>query len=574
MFVKKVHIENYEGVKSFAAEFGEQAVLIGRNGSGKTTVLRAIAHTLTGEKRGESGKMEAAKTAIGPAATDAVVVVVLSDGENEQTVKMRITQAGARFTRNTETKTEEFFHITADQLSVACYPQHFIDGDNILAMLAHEQEEPLSDEQVKELFGDRTDEVIAWALKARIPFKATPAGLERIAQAAYDERRAVNRTIKENTFSLEGMGVRIRPRGPDGQPIADSHAKGINDKINALNADRDKVNVRLGQAAAQRSMKNELAELKSDPPEPPETPPSDALDKAKADLVEAQRQHDALSAKLNAMKGAGNCPTCGRPMEDVQYTDADRAAVLKEMEALRVYDKRAAYQRAEEAYNNALSEVDRWHDRRQRAEKIESLLAETVSTDELTAQLAELDARIAKGKALLKALGEASAYETLVAKLNKDTAAAELLTFIHKTLSDRGQIAKETDEVGQFVAAANTVLSLYGRELGVDAVDGQKATVVFRREGDEAWTPVSKCSQGERWLVQLAVATGFSPGVQVLMDRMESLDGAAKQITSQILADGAPALCAAAYQVAKDPDMTALANALAPVVPVWMGGVA
>ena len=128
--------------------------------------------------------MEAAKTAIGPAATDAVVVVVLSDGENEQTVKMRITQAGAKFTRNTETKTEEFFHITADQLSVACYPQHFIDGDNILAMLAHEQEEPLSDEQVKELFGDRTEEVRDWALKARIPFKATPAGLERIAQAA------------------------------------------------------------------------------------------------------------------------------------------------------------------------------------------------------------------------------------------------------------------------------------------------------------------------------------------------------------------------------------------------------
>jgi len=574
MFVKKVHIENYEGVKSFAAEFGEQAVLIGRNGSGKTTVLRAIAHTLTGEKRGESGKMEAAKTAIGTAATDAVVVVVVSDGENEQTVKMRITQAGAKFTRNTETKTEEFFHVTTEQLLVACYPQHFIDGDNILAMLAHEQEEPLSDQQVQELFGDRTDEVIAWARKARIPFKATPAGLERIAQAAYDERRAVNRTIKENTFSLEGMGVRVRPRGPDGQPIADVHAKGINDKINALNADRDKANVMLGQAAAQTSMRAELAELKADPPEPPDAPPSDALDKAKADLAEASQQYSVLSAKLNAMKGAGNCPTCGRPMEDVRYTEDDREVVRREMEALCVADKRAAYQKAEEEYNLAISNVEKWHERRQRAEKIEELLAKNVSTDELTAQIAELDARIAKGKALLKALGEASAYEALVAKLNKDTAAAELLTFIHTTLNDRGKIAKETDEVGQFVAAANTVLSLYGRELGVDAMEGQKATVVFRREGDEAWTPVSKCSQGERWLVQLAVAAGFSPGVQVLMDRMESLDGTAKQITSQILADGTPALCAAAYQVAKDPDMNALAVALAPVVPVWMGDVA
>ena len=39
--------------------------------------------------------------------------------------------------------------------------------------------------------------------------------------------------------------------------------------------------------------------------------------------------------------------------------------------------------------------------------------------------------------------------------------------------------------------------------------------------------------------------------------------------TAQV-AGATPALCAAAYQVAKDPDMNALANALAPVVPVWM----
>ena len=47
MYLSRLEIENYRGIRSAMIEFGESTVLIGENDSGKTTLLEAICLVLS-----------------------------------------------------------------------------------------------------------------------------------------------------------------------------------------------------------------------------------------------------------------------------------------------------------------------------------------------------------------------------------------------------------------------------------------------------------------------------------------------------------------------------------------------
>jgi AAA15 family ATPase/GTPase len=54
MKLRKVTINNYLSLKNVTLSFGDLTILVGRNGSGKTSILEALPRTL-GFKRPEAG---------------------------------------------------------------------------------------------------------------------------------------------------------------------------------------------------------------------------------------------------------------------------------------------------------------------------------------------------------------------------------------------------------------------------------------------------------------------------------------------------------------------------------------
>lgn len=603
--ITSIHVTNFRGLREARLDNLPPSVLaLGLNGQGKTSLLDAVRFVLTGVVYGQDEKRLRVPDLIGPHAREAYVALGLG-GLDSLTLECRINSKGSTL-RAVNADGAEVFAGSPDEvrralcrrlgidpkhLHACCHPRSTLVSGDLSALLA-EMAGGIELDALAATCGEHWEAVAAFIEERHLPAK-TPRDLAAIGKAAYDERTAVQREAKQLAAAAAVEQGPV-PTAAGGRVLTVADLPAVEKALREMSGERDTLHREIGAASSRRAADAIAADLSAAEaafaaitlPDLAHAEGVAREAKAAADL--AMEQFRAASAAVNRAEEAveamnaepGPCPTCGQKRGKAKVTaeqarERRREAELARDRAKSAHDALAARNAEAEGAEATLRDVRQRHaaaqaERARLSARVEALRAEQPaagSVAELQAKLDALDGRIASATTAREALGRMREHAERRARVEALKAQVETLDWMVAAFRD-GDVTQALGAGArdQFVARVNERLAEHGYALSMVA-DGANVTACLGRTG-ETPKPVAWCSDGEIMLAQLAIVEAFACGVAVL-DRLDCLDGARRVAVVQSLGN---VLAAAAYGIAGEPPLDAMAAAMAPVALVWVEG--
>lgn len=580
MHITDIKITNFRGIKKLCLDdLPAVLLLIGRNGTGKTTVLDAIRFALTGVVRDANGNALKLERLVGPHGSKGEIIIGLSDGKNELAVSVDFTASRSVFSTEPPLPGKaaeqrlavwKHFGLNPDHERLALDPLALLLGNDILDGLAGN--ETISEEKLRFVFGDRYEQAVQLLSGYQLSLETT-SDVDRIYNTCYDLRTKVNRAVKSLQDDVDRNGA-THPLTAQGKKITKDDIPKIHERIRVLMQKRNEldgqiINAESGRTVDQISSElqasmTELSGLKQKPIKPfkkPEKPAvtvtEDELKRLQTAWHEVQKQHDKALDKVTTLAeqagyaDKGVCPTCGQeiPPEvlakleqeiekaDAVYADAETALAV----ARKAYDKVTVTAQQEKSaickWEQECAMLDRDHEHavqdaehgykheKQRLEfRIKELENEKPAGDAkaLQAEREKTQRTLENEQTILDGWRDWSRKQADVQELAKQSQTAELLSWMLGILKEPATMkALGGDQSTAFEIQMNDVLSIFGYRI---RVNWDSSCIEITEDAVEHWRPMSEASAGELTIAQIAIADVYGSTGLSLIDRFEGVD--------------------------------------------------
>jgi DNA repair exonuclease SbcCD ATPase subunit len=631
MNIKSIDIHDFRNLHDVTLSNFGSAILFGRNGAGKSSIIEAIRYVLFGYCTGTDKRGAHADQLIQHGATQARIEVVLGfDDRSEIAVGAEINMGKRPNTwAAIDTETGEIIAKNRDELwralcinmrhaLVAAMPEAFLLSEDLGDILAELLAGNIKPERMQEACGDRWPEFEAWLTANNLACR-TAHEIEAIGALAEQQRRDLNRELKRVKAEIEV--VPPTPRDANGTALTAASRTSLESIIGSVERRLAELNRELGAAQAggrpQAEVELVLSEL-------------DQVIQGYASLIDDAQERiakltkagegfersvraahnavanatttrdllivtaDEATQRVTDLDGMTTCPTC-----QAKLSETRKKSMRAPLESLRA-DAVTALYNAEAALverTEALAAIDQLADvNRFDLKQAEDALREAENNDrdalyevamlrasiytgrpaaEIEAEIATTQSRIARGRELLAQLEHYIAYQENDLYVEYATKQAAFLDWIVKGFRD-GAIVKELlgSGIDEFVGRCNVQLEPFGYS-SLLRIEGKSVELQLNRDGEE-WTPARLCSKGEQTLAQFAIARAFANtgAPVVLIDNVNELDSVhRKALAEWVRTQTGTVIQAAAWQMREPldgPGLDALNQALAPIRAYWV----
>lgn len=189
--ISKIIIRNILGIESVEFDTGKLTTITGKNGTGKSSIIKAIASVFKG---GHDA------TLIKKGAESGEIVFVLSD---KRTVTKKVTKKGSELKVSGESKPQSYLDSITDLVSVN--PVSFLLGDDKeqLRILLESIPIVLPTERLEQIYG------------RALPFAPPLVVLDSIRKEIYDNRTGSNRMVKQKQATITELEGTLTPFSGD-----------------------------------------------------------------------------------------------------------------------------------------------------------------------------------------------------------------------------------------------------------------------------------------------------------------------------------------------------------------------
>lgn len=586
MHLSNIEIRNFQGIKNANLTLpSSTTLLLGRNGAGKSTILRAVQHVLTGQTFDQQPRRMKAGELIGPDGRQAAVSLTLDGYEFKAVIRDSGTTLTAQNGKqNFQGRPDEVRNAVWNALGVSpalmpvvCHPRTFIISSELSKLLA-ELGGGIDQDALLEWAGEHGQWLGRFLAEANLTVNQ-PADLASVGKAVDAVRRDLNRDLKR----LNETQPVDAPLGRDGKPITPAGKEQVMNQLSELRNKRDTLLRQIGSAehgrtqeqidAETEQVRAALAAMKK----PSASGAAEKLQSVSQQHAAAAHQEATIRQERDSWKrllgqSAAACPSCKRPfadadkaMIDAHIADAEErhaacvaecAALLAKMEPLR--NKANAEKSALEQYEHAFARQN---------QRLQHLGAEQPAQD-VTALQAEVDVlaqRIERGEAIVRQIDDYAAYQAAVQERDYIAGQIEHLNWAVEAFRD-GAAAAALCRAGEaeFLQRLQSVMP----GAAVSQLDGDTVLQIPRHG---RMVPARNCSTGELCRLQTALIRAFGCGFGIV-DGYDALDGDVKpELLRATMEPSGGYLLAAAWGIPGEPSGD-IATALSPATVVWVDG--
>ena len=561
----EIRISNMAGIEKQTIPCRRITTLTGRNGTGKTTVIRLIQQSLFGKCSDHTGgKMQLRDLAGGEEIKPGVISIDWAGSDRPVTTRYTIQGAktelsillGKRWHISGDGCSQEDiramlwneFGIDRNRQEAAVFCQAALDN------IAEYFRSDVCEADVMVAAADKEKRLKEWLEDSGIKIRSA-ADLDAIGKTAEVMRRPLNKQLKADQ-------QRLADTTGDNYPVVKERTltdpKAVEENIRKLEAQSQKLSEQIG---AQKGKKT-FAEIKAEvetvsarldeiADSVPELPPQPEPDGSAEMLAQAEAEHKRIQKDLDALKDV--CPACERPFDAdevkamreklaAQLKDADaRCAELKQR-AQEAAQRQEDYARAVKRYEDIMEE-DRLLRQRRDALNDETPKSDTGALENDREQLQE---RIARGRQVVDEIKRANAREILAEKVSEALNEKTFLDWLCDNFRGKMQSELVRGEQENFLALCNVALRPVGISLAL--TDDMPPCLTATKDGKR---PVSYrlLSTGERCYISQVAASQLCPGGLVIVDNVDNLDGDRRKRFQSSLSEGNAYLLAVA-----DPD--------------------
>ena len=531
----KLSIRNFRGIEALDVDIAGPLVLMGRNGSGKTSALDALRYICSGSARDRIGRNLPKSDILRYGAKEGAIAL--------ETDRSRLTLAiGKSTTMALEGRTAG----SLDEMRAELWRRSKMSvSDYGLFPPVHDLTDPLSGlavtldpDKLRIHCGDRHEEIMAYAAACRVDLETVADGT-RLAEIAYSERTGVNSTVKRLSESVGADDEDEPPEWPigkGGKPITPDVLPVVIETIPKLRAKREAALAKLASATTIHESVSELEESLI------------AAREGRAEKVRITEEIVALRTQLEAEEGdkaiaqarcevadkrmkavaAGKCPTCERPYEGADRTAAENEQFAAQAQFKKIVEAQKPKREKIVALTAELAAIPDLGDPELIAARISQ---KKEASDAGTAQqeLDELTERIKNAESIVMQVQSIVERQRAREELADMKHRAGLLTAVVDLFREgRAAAAAGAGGVAAWLATAEGVMQGVGLRLRVTTMPkGDRVVEVCRRD---KWVPSWSLSDSEEVLAGAAIGAAFAaPSGIVLVDRVESLDSWARQ---------------------------------------------
>lgn len=569
MHITSLEIVNFLGVENLKlSNLGERVFFTGYNGGGKTTVIQAARRILFGRVFDARGKSIKKDYVVGASAKKAELKATIKHGS--KLVKLHLTIGAKPTLFAWDEKGEALFADRAGaedatRLALWEYLELDIEGaeavsdmrsclhNNDLGKLITKHYASKSTEnELLEFCGENWDAVSS--------LLATH-DLESLG-SYFDKARL------ENTRALRGPEASLRehekteyPVKPDGKtPYAVEDGPKVEETLKGIRTKHAELLVELGRsqtlnADTIQSKRDNLAdELEAKQKQLDEinaeidegsgaiAKSKAALKQAQESLVEAKGEYDLAvdnhreTEKLVTMQADGVCRVCGQEIEDAGVA----VEKLPELATI-LADKKKQAKAAEEEHELALKEHNRLEGKNTGdiaiRDNYESQLAElktkfdavpepeAIESPEFIQTKINLEAKkIERGEMILEVLKQLAEHKATEAEVERLKSERVFLEWGVKAFRDGEYFAQLISKhASTFVDEVNASLKSYGYSASLKVDKADVELVIGYDQAGSQMLPLSLLSNGERVVVEHAIASAWTDGAPVMVDDVDSL---------------------------------------------------
>lgn len=580
--LRKLIIRNIRGLEALDVDIAGPLVLMGRNGSGKTSTLDAIRYICCGAAKDRTGRTLPKGDILRYGAKEGSITLETDRSRLALAIGKSTTMAlEGRTAGSLDEMRAEFWR--RSKMSVSDYglfpPVH--DLTDPLSGLAV----ALDPDKLRIHCGDRHDEIMAYAASCRVDLETVADGT-RLAEIAYAERTGVNQTVKRLTEAGgdDDDAPPEWPMGKGGKPITPDVLPLVIETIPKLRAKREAALSKLASATTIHESVSELEEsliaAREGRAEKVRITQEIAalraqLEKEDGDKAIAQARCEVAEKRMKAI-AAGKCPTCERPYDGADKTAAENEQFAAHEQFKRIVGAQSPKRERIAALTAELSAIPDLGD----PELIVARIAQKrEASDAGTAQqeLDDLTERIKNAESAVMQVQSIIERQRARAELADMKHRAGLLTAVVDLFREgRAAAAAGAGGVAAWLATAEGVMQGVGLRLRVTTTPkGDRVVEVCRKD---KWVPSWSLSDSEEVLAGAAIGAAFAaPSGIVLVDRVESLDSWARQKLFKLIKErpGISWVLAMAWGNGVDEDEARargekLATAINATV-VWMG---
>lgn len=539
--LKKLSIRNIRGIEALDVDIAGPLVIMGRNGSGKTSTLDALRYICTSSMKDRTGKNTLKAHLLRYGTKEGSIMLESDRSKLTMHIGKETTMAlEGRTAGNLDEMRAEFFR--RSKMTVSPYG---------LFPPVHELTDPLSElavtldpDKLRIHCDDKHDAILAYAESVRVDLETVADG-NRLAEIAYAERTGVNATVKRLAEALGDVDDDAPPAWPigrTGKPIMPEDLEAVKKAIPVLRKKRDEALAKMTVSTVINESVGELEEslIAAREAKAEKDRITAEIAKLNAELTAEDGQKIIASARCEAAEKrlkaiqAGKCPTCERPYEGADKTAAENESFTAKAAFKTIVDAQAPKREKVKALSAELATIPDLGDPELIIKKINQKRdASDTGTaqaeyDDLTKRIEDAEKAVVKVESIVSMARQKAELET------QKRRAALLSDVVNLFKDGRSASAAASGGVAGWLAAAEGVMQSAGLRLRVTTdARGSRTIEVCRKE---KWVPSQYLSDSEEVLAGAAIGAAFAaPSGIVLVDRVESLDSWARPLLFKMI---------------------------------------
>lgn len=582
MHIESAHFKNFRNIADASIDIGDAALFFGENGEGKSSVQDGLRMLFLGRCDHTDARGAGSDSLIRHTAKMAEVSADFRFTDDvaaeTYTATMTIDRKGKKtfevIARSTGEMPDDMQDraglwraagVNQKHAEVSMMPGVMVLSSSLSDALASFLASEMNADGLKRACGAQYPALVEFAKENALGC-ATAADLEHIGSTAYAQRTAANKEIKDANQEI-GIFACEQPKSKDGALLTPDALPRYEAAIQKKQTERDELIALRAVIASQPTAEEYVAALEAAQAAHLEALDADAVAvtalKDARDAIEAaqdvvlalQMKHNATAAKtatlgsqiaamregIAALSKDENCKTCGQkisaaarkalagPAEKaLSEAEATYATAKAEGDALlaALQPAHAAVKTAREAFDGAQATATRTAKAVAAAEAaMPAPLVQGETLEEIDGRIAAVNASIASGQEIVKALEKYAKYVAAQARLQQRAARVDTLDWLVKAFKD-GEVTKSLlgGGIAVFEERVNATLRVFGFTATVTQA-GKALTIWVTVPGATAAVEAARLSRGEQSLVEAAFALAFADaGAPVLLDDLNHLD--------------------------------------------------